>query len=448
MNVSHIFRAYDVRGIYGKDLTEDIMKKIGIAVGILKTGTFTVGRDFRSHSKKLEDALVSGLIKTGCDVTLTGECPIPLCVFANWVLKNNTAAYITASHLTSEWNGVKFFRNDGVGFFEDENKKIGEMVLSENFKISKKKGNIKSAEDLEKCYIDFITERIKPKKIKVVFDFGNGATSLLVPKIAKALNIDAVSVFDKPDPSFPNRSPRPDPEELTVLCKKVVEEKADLGVAYDGDGDRVVFIDDKGNFINTEQSSILFIRNIMKSQKGSVVVNVECSTLIDDEVKKFGQKVIRIPVGHTFLVQSAKKYSSVFAVEKSGHICIPKFLWFDDAIIASMYMIEIVSKLGRKMSEAVEEIPTNYFKMVEIECPDLSKFKIVEKIKKKLMEKYENTNTLDGIRVDFPDSWILIRASNTSPIIRLYLEAKSKEKIDTLAEEYSRMIKNRIEKGG
>jgi phosphomannomutase len=347
-----IFRAYDIRGIYGKDLTEEIMEKIGMAVGTYSPGTFTVGRDFRTHGKKLEDAFISGVLKTGSNVEIVEIGPTILPVFENWSKKNDVAAYVTGSHLTAEWNGIKFFRQNGVGFFEDENKKLEKIVLSGDFKISKKQGTIKQVKDAEDSYIKFIKERIKPKKIKVVIDFGNGAACLLVPKIIKALgNVEAKYIFDKPDPNFVNRSPEPDVNSLTELEKAVKREKADLGIGFDGDGDRAMFVDDKGNFLLPEESSILFIRDIMKSKKGPVVVNVECSSTIDNEVRKFKQRTIRIPVGHTFLVQESKNNNAVFGLEKSGHICIPKFYWFDDAIINSMYMIEIVSKLHQKISE-------------------------------------------------------------------------------------------------
>ncbi len=168
-----IFRAYDIRGIYGKDLTEEIMTKIGEAAGTLCPGTFTIGRDFREHGAQLEEAFVSGLKKTGSNANLVGTCPASLCVFANWKMNNSATAYITASHLPAEWNGIKFFHQDGVGFFEDENKKLGEISNSGNFKIGT--GTAKKIEGMDTEYANFVAEKIKPEKISVVTDFGNGA---------------------------------------------------------------------------------------------------------------------------------------------------------------------------------------------------------------------------------------------------------------------------------
>jgi phosphomannomutase len=433
-----IFRAYDIRGIYGKDLTEEIMVRIGEAAGTCCSGTFTIGRDFRQHGAQLEEAFVSGLKKTGSNANLVGTCPATLCVFANWKMKNDAAAYITASHLPAEWNGVKFFHQDGVGFFEDENKKLGEISSSGSFRRGT--GSVKELVGMDEEYASFVAEKIKPERINVVVDFGNGAACLLVPKILKRIGVRASFLFDWPDPTFSSRDPEPKPESLTALCEKVVKERADLGIAFDGDGDRAIFVDDAGKVIMTEQSAIIFIRDIMKTRRGPVVANIECSDIIEDEVRKYGEKVFRIPVGHTFLVQETKKHEAVFGVEKSGHICVPKFFWFDDAIINSMYMTDIVSKMGHKLSEALKELPTRLFERIEINCSDETKFHVIDKIKEKARETYENTDTIDGVKIVFPDSWALIRASNTSPLLRLSIEARSQKRLDELKREMTKLI--------
>jgi phosphomannomutase len=435
-----IFRAYDIRGIYGKDLTEEIMTRIGEAAGTYCPGTFTIGRDFREHGVQLEEAFVSGLKKTGSDANLVGTCPASLCVFANWRMRSDVAVYITASHLPAEWNGVKFFHQDGVGFFEDENKRLGEISSSQNFKTGT--GSAKKLEGMDEDYANFVAERIKPERINVVVDFGNGAACLLVPKILKKIGVRASFLFDWPDPTFSNRNPEPKPESLTALCEKVVKERADLGIAFDGDGDRAIFVDDAGKVIMTEQSAILFIRDIMQTQRGPVVANIECSDIIEDEVRKYGEKVFRIPVGHTFLVQETKKHNAIFGVEKSGHICVPKFFWFDDAIINSMYMTEIVSRMEQKLSKVLKELPTRLFERIEINCSDETKFQVINRIKEKATETYENTDTIDGVKIVFPDSWALIRASNTSPILRLSIEARNQKRLDDLENEMKKLIKS------
>jgi phosphomannomutase len=434
-----IFRAYDIRGIYGKDLTDEIMTRIGEAAGTYSPGTFTIGRDFREHGAQLEEAFASGLIKTGSNASLLGTCPASLCVFANWKMRNDVAAYVTASHLPAEWNGVKFFHQDGVGFFESENKKLEEISSSRNFRTGT--GSVKKVGGMDEEYANFVAERLKPKRINVVVDFGNGAACLLVPKIFKKIGVKATFLFDWPDPTFSNRDPEPKPESLTALSKKVVQERADLGIAFDGDGDRAMFVDDTGKVMMTEQDAILFIRDIMKTQRGPVVANVECSDIIENEVKKYGESVFRIPVGHTFLVQETKKHNAVFGVEKSGHICVPKFYWFDDAIINSIYMTELVSKMGQKLSEVVKALPKRLFERIEIDCSDQTKFEVINKIKQKAIETYENISTIDGVKIVFPDSWALIRASNTSPMLRLSIEARDQKRLDVLKKEMTKLIK-------
>jgi phosphomannomutase len=434
-----IFRAYDIRGIYGKDLTKEVMRKIGMAAATYTPGNFTVGRDFREHSDELADSFISGVVSTGSNARVIGTCPASLCVFSNWKLKNDVAAYITASHLPAEWNGIKFFHQDGVGFFEDENKKLEEIHKSGPF--LRGKGSTTRVEGMEQEYITFIKERITPKKLKVVVDFGNGAACLIVPKILKEFDIDAKYLYDWPDPTFPNRDPEPKPETLGDLCQKVVDENADLGVAFDADGDRALFVDETGKVMMAEQSAVFFIRDLMKTQQGPVVANIECSSIVDDEAKKYGQPVFRIPVGHTFLVQQTKSHKAILGVEKSGHICVPKFYWFDDAIINSIYMVEIVSKLGKSVSEILEDMPKEFFDRTEIDSTDEKKFGIVEKVKKEALKEYEAVTTIDGVRIDFPDSWVLLRASNTSPKMRLTVEAKSKERLTRLKEEMLNLIR-------
>ena len=414
------------------------MTKIGKAVGTYAPGNFTIGRDFREHSDELEDAFVSGVVSTGSNARIIGTCPASLCVFSNWQLKNNVAAYVTASHLPAEWNGIKFFHQDGVGFFEDENKKLEKIHISGPFR--KGEGTVEKVEGMEQEYIKFIKERIAPKGLKVVADFGNGAACLIVPKILKEFDVEAKYLYDWPDPTFPNRDPEPKPETLTELSKRVVEENADLGVAFDADGDRALFADETGKVMMAEQSAVIFMRDIMKTQKGPVVANIECSSLIDEEAEKHGQQVFRIPVGHTFLVQQTKAQNAVLGVEKSGHICVPKFYWFDDAIINSIYMIEIISKLGKKVSELIEEMPKEFFDRSEIDSTDEKKFAVVKRVKEKARKKYERIITIDGVRIDFPDSWALIRASNTSPKLRLTIEAKNAEKLLELKKEMMQLI--------
>jgi phosphomannomutase len=435
-----IFRAYDIRGVYGKDLTREVMKKIGMAVGTSNLGDFTIGRDFREHSATLEEAFISGLVATGSNANVVGACPASLCVYGNWRLKHDVAAYITASHLPAEWNGVKFFHQDGVGFFEDENKKLEEIHNAGPFR--KGKGAIKKVEGAEEEYTDFIHERVAPKKLKVVVDFGNGAACLLVPKILRRLGVDAVYLYDWPDPAFPNRDPEPKPESVTALCGKVVEEKADLGVAFDADGDRALFVDEKGQVMMAEQSAVLFIRDLMKTRRGPVIANIECSSLIDHEAEKYGQPVFRIPVGHTFRVQQTKAHRGVIGVEKSGHICVPKFYWFDDAIINSMYMMEIVSNLARPVSEIIAELPTEFFDRIEIDSTDEAKFETVARIKDEAIKRYAKITAIDGVRIDFSDSWALIRASNTSPKLRLTLEARTEKRLGEWKEEMLALLTN------
>jgi len=434
-----IFRAYDIRGIYGKDLTDEIAKKIGKAVGSYIHGNVTIGRDFGEHNTRLEKAFMSGLVETGSNAYLVGTCPIGLCIFSNWKMNNDLAVYITASHLPSQWSGVKLFHRDGVGFSLGEIAKLRELYASHNFKTGE--GLVKDAVTMEEEYINFIVDRMKPEGIKVVVDFGGGATCQLAPKVLEKLDIEASFIHDEPDPMLQRRDPEPRPDSLTDLCRKVVEEKADLGIAFDNDGDRALYVDDNGQVIMTEHIAILFLKELMKTRRGPVVVNMECSDLIKDEIKKYGMTVFRVRVGYSFMIQETKRRNAILGVEKSGHICIPRFYWFDDAIINSIYMMEIVSKIDR-ISEVLRDMPVEFSKRIEIDVDDEVKFETMDKIRKKAIETYENVDTTDGVKIEFPDSWALIRASNTSPRIRVLMETTNEKRLNELRREVTALLSN------
>jgi len=438
-----IFRAYDIRGIYGKDLTDEIAKNIGKAVGTYIHGNVTIGRDFGEHNAQLEKAFISGLVETGSNAYLVGTCPIGLCIFSNWKMNNDLAVYITASHLPSQWSGVKLFHTDGVGFSLGEIAKLRGLYASQDFKSGK--GLVKDAETMEEQYIDFIVKRIKPEGIKVVVDFGGGATCRLAPKVLEKLDIEASFIHDEPDPMLQRRDPEPRPDSLVDLCKKVLEEKADLGIAFDNDGDRALYVDNNGQVIMTEHIAILFLRELVKTRKGPVVINMECSDIIKDEIKKYGMTVFRVRVGYSFMIRETKKRNAIFGVEKSGHICIPRFYWFDDAIINSIYMMEIISKMDR-ISEVLKEMPVEFFQRIEIDIGDEVKFEAMDKIRKKAIETYENIDTTDGVRVEFPDSWVLIRASNTSPRIRVLMETMNEKRLKELRKEVTALLSDALGK--
>jgi len=444
-DISHIFRSYDIRGIYGKDLDEEIMKRIGNAFSRF-TKSAVVSRDMRQSSPSLHSSFLEGFTEAGGNALDTDILPLGVAIFFAWQQKKELA-YITASHLGKEWNGAKFFHSSGLGFLEKENYKLRDLVIKDKYSKARKKGKAKT-DDSKKIisdYINFLAKKIKAsKKLRVAMDFGNGAASLVGAELFKKCGFDIIPVFEDLDGTFPNRNPEPQEDELNVLKRMISE--CDLGIAYDGDGDRMLLIDSSGRKLSAEQTSYLILSELLKKEKGPIVANVECTRLVDYIANKFGRKVVRIPVGHTFLINETRKHKACFGLEVAGHYTIPSILPFDDAMLISLYAAYSLSKQEEPLQEIISELPEYFFERISISCDDKKKFLVIEKLKKSLKKKYKNVLTIDGVRIELPNGWVLIRASNTSPLIRLTVEAGTHGDLEKLKDEFLSLLEDEMSK--
>ena len=442
-----IFRAYDIRGIYKKDIDDDVFRRIGFVLG-KKNKKFLVGHDIRKSGRNLALALIEGLVTSGSKVFFCGKSSFGLCFFSGFKLKVDKTLFVTASHLPKEWNGLKINFGDGEPISSKEIEKIRDKVLKiEGKEIKFKKPKFKKV-NFKKEYIETLFQKfplLKEKKLKIILDCGNGATSLVASQIFKKFGFEVIELFCNPDPNFPNRDPEPTFEATKILREKVISEKADFGVAFDGDGDRGVIIDDKGRYLSGNQIGIILGKDILKESKNKKVVRtVSCSMAIDEELKKYGAKIIETPVGHTFVISAVKKNKAVLGIEESNHIVIPKYFLFDDAILIPLKIAEILIKEKKKLSEIVDQIKIYPFEEIVFECPDEKKFKVVKILAEKFKKEYKKVNTLDGVKVIFDFGWILIRASNTSPKIRLYVEAKTEKELKFLKDKFSKILEKWI----
>lgn len=440
---SHIFRSYDVRGIYGKDLNEDVMERIGNCLTRLVKNT-VVAMDMRLSSKELKNAFISGAINSGKNIFDLNLIPMGAAMFYAWKNKK-TLAYITASHLPKEWNGVKFFHSSGEGFVEEENFKIRDEFLKGKIIKAKKRGRIfqLNSKEILEDYKKYLLSKIQvKKKPRVVLDCGNGMASLIVKDLFEKAGFSALSIFDELDGSFPNRNPEPEADSLTKL--KEESRKADLGIAYDGDADRMVLVDDKGRKLTPEQVSFLVLSELLKKESGPIIANVECSRILDDIAKEFNRKIIRVRVGHPYIVSNALKNKASFGVESSGHYIIPSLVPFDDSLAVSLYATYVLSSKDEKLSEIVDKIKRYPLGRVNFKCFDKKKFLVIKKLKEKLQKEYGNVNTIDGVRIDFKKGWVLIRASNTEPLIRLTVEADNKGEFGKLKDKFSKILEEAI----
>jgi phosphomannomutase/phosphoglucomutase len=432
----HIFRAYDIRGVFGADLTEEITTKIGVAFAAFLEGrTVIVGRDVRLSGEKLRDALVSGLV-TRCNVYDIGVIPTPLLYFALNHLKKDAGVMVTASHNPPQWNGIKAFRGQKGSIYGQDMEKIKQIAKNVNLKnLGKKTGKIINYEGIIKEYQNFVQNRIYlDRKLKVVADTTNGACGLVVPMLFKNLGCDITTLNQKPDGSFPAHPPVPKEETLGELKKEVVRNKADFGVGYDGDGDRAVFIDEKGNLIPGDLTLLIFAKDVLQKHRGGkVVYELSCSMAVEEYVKKLGGVPLVERVGHTFIMDRMIEENAVLGGEKSSHFYFSEVSCMDDGTFASLQMAKILSKSSEKLSEIVASLPkypTVYEK--NFECPDNLKFKVIEKLRARFKEQELKTLDIDGVKLLEKDGWVILRASNTEPLIRISAEARTEEKLNEL----------------
>jgi len=445
-----IFRAYDIRGIFGEDLTEETATRIGAAFATFlgKDKEVLVARDVRLSGEKLRKALVSGLI-SGCNVTDIGIVPTPLLYFAINRLQKDAGIMITASHNPPGWNGFKAFRRRGCIYGKDMEriKKIAKEIDLE--KLGRKRGRLSSHRRVIQEYMDFVVNKIEiERKLKVAADTTNGTCGLLVPSLFKELNCEILTLNQNPDGTFPAHLPEPKEETLVELKREVVKNKADFGVGYDGDGDRAVFVDEKGNIIPGDLTLLVFAKDVLQKSKGAkIVYELSCSMAVEEYIKELGGIPIVERVGHTFIMDKMIKENALFGGEKSSHFYFSECYGADDAIFASLRIAEILSKTSEKLSEIVDSLP-KYPSIYEknFECPDELKFVAIEKLKSKFKDYGLKVLDIDGVKLLDKDGWVLLRPSNTEPIIRVSAEARTEEKLKELYE-FAKKELNHVLKG-
>jgi phosphomannomutase len=456
--MEQIFRAYDIRGIWNKDLDPGIALDIGRSAGSfmksdLKAKSIAVGYDVRTSSKSLEGALVSGLLATGLNVLSVGGCSFGTAMMAGWREGAQVSAYITASHLPPEWNGLKLYFGDGVGFPEENIIAIKDRFLSRDFLSSgwKDIGKYRRMDYTDR-YVDFWKERYLPhisrkgsNRIDIAVDCGGGATCLSAPRVFSALGVKARGINIEVDPTFSGRPSKPDPSNLKEMEDTVKKEGLEFGIAFDGDGDRAVTVDDTGRFLSSDRMGLIIARDLVLENGGGVVLaNVESSMAVEDVLTPLGADVVRIRVGHTFLTLEAKKRKALFGMEKSGHIIVPHHVLFDDAMVAPLELLRIINKEDKPLSEIGRSIPQYPSFSKAFDCPDENKFSVVKSLTDDLKDEYDSVNTMDGARVDTDRGWVLIRPSNTSPVIRMTVEGRNEDGMKAMADDFNKRLTEKI----
>lgn len=432
-----IFRAYDIRGKVNEDLSPELVKLIGKAFGsyLLRKGTKDIitGYDSRATSVQYQTSLIEGLRSCGCNIIDVGLTLSSIVAFSRHYYKIDGAGMVTASHNPPEYNGFKLYH--GINAIVDEEIQEVKKILQSG-KFESGKGNIEHR-DPTSAYFDAIKERVKIEKpLKIVVDCGNSTPSIFVPKFLNELGCTAVPLYCELDSTFPNHIP--DPVGIhwyNELINKVKEEKADLGVMFDGDGDRVGFVDDIGQIWFGDTILTLLVREIIpKNPCGKVIIELKDSEMVYEETKRLGGIPIFWKTGHALLDHKVYNENALLCGETSCHFwVVDNWYCFDDAVYALARVLEIIAKSGKTLSELVSELP-KYESTPEyrIACPENMKFRLVEELTENLRSKCEKIIDIDGIRGYIEDGWFLIRASNTQPILSIRCEAKSKNGLEKI----------------
>lgn len=444
--MKNAFHAYDIRGIYNKDFNKDDVYKIGFFVSqLLDTKEIIVGRDGRNSSPEIHEALLKGITDSGADVYDIGLSTTPMVYFATANYKFKAGIQITASHNPSEYNGLKISRENALPVGYDSGlDKLEKLATEGVIKVAEKKGKV-IKKDIKQDYIDFQQKFVKDfSNIKVGVDISNGAASVIIRDIWSK---DFTYINEELDGNFPNHSPNPLMEENTRQMQACVKENGlDLGLVFDGDADRVVFVDDKGRHIAPDLVIAAMADYFFNERKlkGIVIEDIRTSKSVGEYIEKFGGEMAMWKVGRANAAPKLRELDGVYGGEFAGHYYFKDFFYSDSGILAGSIVLQIVSKLksqGKKFSELIDEI-THYHNSGEINFKLEDKKGAMERVKNHFVEKEKPTAfyDFDGYRVEYKDWWFNIRMSNTEPYLRLLCEAKTKEMLQEKVKEISDLI--------
>jgi phosphomannomutase/phosphoglucomutase len=438
----NIFREYDIRGVTGKDLTPDVARAVGRAFAAFLSergvkGEIAVGRDNRPSGTDLHRELVAGLLESGFDVVDIGIVPTPLAYWAQNNLNVAGGVQITGSHNPPEFNGFKL----GLGtrsIYGDDIQKVYQLAVAGRFPSGS--GRLRNEEIIDR-YVEDVGQRIGKisRPISCVVDCGNGAGAIVAKKLFDRIGVPAHILFGESDGTFPNHHPDPTvPENLRDLIESVAEREAELGIAFDGDADRIGVIDDKGEIIWGDQLLIIYARDVLaRTGKGQpIIFDVKCSQALSEEVEKAGGVPLMWKTGHSLIEEKMHETHAPIAGEMSGHMFFAEgWYGFDDAMYGAARLLRIVADTGKSVREMMADVPRFVSTPeIRVDCPDEVKFGIVKKATAHFAAEHKVID-VDGVRVLFNDGWGLIRASNTQPVIVMRFEARTAEHLAAIRSE-------------
>ena len=436
-----LFGTNGVRGIVNQDVTAELAMRLAMSLGTLTRGTVAVGQDTRVSGSMLSHAAIAGLLTTGCKVINLGIAPTPA---VQYFVRDNADAgiVITASHNPREYNGLKLIAGDGTEFASEAELAVEDVYFKGGLRLAdwRETGEL-SDTNVIPAYIEGTIGKVNAPDIKkrgfvVAVDTGCGAGSIVTPFLLSKLNCKVTTINAQIDGTFPSRNPEPTEDVLTDLGKIVISNGADLGVAHDGDADRAVFIDERGNFVNEDVLLAIIVKHVLSKKVGPVVTPVSSSQRIVDVAEAAGGHVIWTPVGSIYVARMMMQVNAVIGGEGNGGIIFPEHQYCRDGAMTVAKVLEIMTERGKKISELVKEIPKRYMDKTKVTCRDRDA--TMQQIRSSVEG---NIDTTDGIKIWYDDGWLLIRPSGTEPIIRIFVEAETKRRARGLLEAGKQLTK-------
>ena len=446
----NIYRGYDIRGIYPSEIDENVAKYIGMGFATLMkregNTAIIVGRDIRLSGEALFNSLCEGINEVGLDVINIGVCMTPMTYFAREFFKMKPSIMITASHNPKEYNGFKICAMGSDTIYGEQIQDLRKFIEKEEFDISEEKGKIID-KNIDEDYLDYISKNVKlgSKKIKVAIDCGSGSAGKYARKFMQKLGVtDYLIECENPDGNFPIHHPDPSQEKNMLDFEKfIVDNNCDIGIAYDGDADRIICFDEKGKILFGDEFMIIIWRDLIKKYPGAdAILDVKCTKSLYEELEKIGAKPRFVKVGSSYIKAEIRENNLIFAGEYAGHIYFnDEYFGFDDAFYSTARILKILTNTNRKMSELLDGInkyvgsPERLFKV-----NDENKFEIVNQVTNDFKNRNLEVIDIDGARIVFEDGWGLCRASNTGPNLTLKAEATTKERADEILNEIENTI--------
>lgn len=444
-----LFGSSGVRGLANVELTAVLAEQVGSAVATLaEAKEVLVARDTRVSGAMLQDALVSGLESVGANVKCLGIMPTPVLAWLTKKMKAEAGVMITASHNPPEYNGIKIFDREGLAYDEEKQNRIERIIMQQHFKLAnwENVGHDQLA-DKASLYAEYVKKNVKLcRKWLIVVDAGCGATFRLAPAILQDLGCKVIALNSQPDGYFPARSPEPNPKSLTNMAAVVKTLNADAGLAFDGDGDRVAFVDEKGHFSDFDQVLAAYASHVVKQHRGcKVVTSVEASMAVEKMVERQGGKVVRTNVGDIYIAEMMKKHNAIFGGEPCGAWIHPQLNYCPDGILSAVLLLKALEDEKKSLAEFVAETPKYPILRENFDCKNVTKEVVIEKSGERLkivFQSYQEFSKVDGVRLVLEKGWLLVRASGTEPVVRLTVEGESLKAAREIMEKGAKSIRN------